>query len=243
MGFSASLVCLGWCIPVIMPYSATAERPGVMSGLASSFLFCVGRLVSYIGLMSLFLIFREIVTISPIFGAVATLVSGIILVLSGLSSVGAIKTHSAFGRLLCQQVASTRSPLFLGVLTGLRPCGPLLAALAFMLTLPTIPRISIFMLSFWIASSVLVMVLGVGQKTRHRQVAQYHWHGNDCYWMLFDTYGKHLAILGNIAIIIINTSLINSSGVSKNAKLQSKLGGMQVAWWSGFCRGSLRLFR
>jgi sulfite exporter TauE/SafE len=161
MGFSASLVCLGWCIPVIMPYSATAERPGVMSGLASSFLFCVGRLVSYIGLMSLFLIFREIVTISPIFGAVATLVSGIILVLSGLSSVGAIKAHSAFGRLLCQQVASTRSPLFLGVLTGLRPCGPLLAALAFMLTLPTIPRISIFMLSFWIASSVLVMVLGV----------------------------------------------------------------------------------
>jgi sulfite exporter TauE/SafE len=161
MGFSASLVCLGWCIPVIIPYSATAERPGIMSGLASSFLFCVGRLLSYIGLVSLFLIFGKIVTISPILGAVATLVSGIILVLSGLSSVGAIKTRSGFGRLLCQQVASTRSPLYLGALTGLRPCGPLLAALAFMLTLHTIPKISLFMFSFWIASSILVMVFGV----------------------------------------------------------------------------------
>lgn len=161
MGFSASLVCLGWCIPVIVPYTATAERPGIASGLTSTFLFSIGRLLSYGCLLSLFLAFKELVPISPALGTVATLISGIILIFSGLSAVGVIQWRSGFGRLLCQQVAGTKSPLYLGVLTGLRPCGPLLAAMAFILTLPTILETGLFMFSFWAASSALLMVLGV----------------------------------------------------------------------------------
>ena len=160
MGLSASLVCLGWCIPVIMPYTATAERPGMASGLTASFLFCVGRLFSYVCLASIFLILRALVPISPVLGTFATLVTGIILIFSGLSSVRIIQWRSGFGRLVCQNVAGTKSPLYLGALTGLRPCGPLLAALTFMLTLPSLLETVLFMFFFWMASSALSLFSG-----------------------------------------------------------------------------------
>ena len=161
MGFSASLVCFGWCVPVITPYTATAAQPGVMSGLISSFLFSVGRLLSYLGLLLVFLALRALVPLSPVIESVAVLVSGMILVVSGLASVGILKWRSGLGRLLCQFTAGARSPLYLGMLTGLRPCGPLLAAMAFMLTLPGAFKAGMFMLFFWMASSVLVITLGV----------------------------------------------------------------------------------
>ena len=161
MGLSASLVCLGWCVPVIMPYTAAAERPGALSGLLTTGLFSIGRLVSYLVLMTVFLAVRTLVPLSPVFGNVASLISGILLILSGLVAAGAIKWRSGFAGMLCGRIAGTKSPLYLGVLTGLRPCGPLLAAMAFMLALPTVPSIGVFMISFWVASSILVIALGI----------------------------------------------------------------------------------
>lgn len=161
MGFSASLVCMGWCVPVILPYTAATERPGLLSGVLTTGLFSIGRLVSYLLLMSVFLAFKALVPLSPALGTIATVISGIILILSGLAAAGAIKLKMGFAGLLCGRIAGTRSPLYLGVLTGLRPCGPLLAAMAFMLALPTALSIGFFMASFWVASSLLVMLLGI----------------------------------------------------------------------------------
>jgi len=161
MGLSASLVCMGWCVPVIMPYTAVSERPSPWSGVLTTGLFSIGRLVSYILLMSVFLVFRTLVPISAVLGTAATIVSGIILIISGLSATGAIRLRMGFAGLLCSRIGGTRSPLYLGVLTGLRPCGPLLAAMAFMLALPSAASIGFFMASFWAASSLLVIVLGL----------------------------------------------------------------------------------
>jgi len=161
MGLSASLVCLGWCVPVIMPYTATTERPGVASGLVTTALFSLGRLISYLLLMAVFLALRALVPLSPVLGTAATVISGVLLILSGLMATGAIKWRSGFAGLLCGRIAGAKSPLYLGVLTGLRPCGPLLAAMAFMLALPTALTIGIFMVCFWAASSLLVIGLGV----------------------------------------------------------------------------------
>ncbi len=161
MGFSASLVCLGWCVPVIMPYTAVAGKPGIISGLLTTGLFSLGRLISYLMLMSVFLAFRALVPLSSALGGIATIVSGILLIISGLSATGAIKLRVGFAAFVCRRIAGTSSPLYLGILTGLRPCGPLLAAMAFMIALPTPIGIGSFMLSFWVASSLLVISLGL----------------------------------------------------------------------------------
>jgi uncharacterized protein len=160
MGFGASLGCLATCLPVLVPYTATAVQPSIRSGLASSLLFSLGRLLAYAVLLTILLLLSEVVTFNPKFEAVATLASGAILLISGLSSLGAFRWNSALSHMLCRHMSTTRSPLYLGVLTGVRPCGPLLAALTFVLTLPGALSMGLFLLFFWLASSFLM--LGVG---------------------------------------------------------------------------------
>ena len=160
MGFGASLGCLASCMPMLLPYTATAERPSIRSGLFSALLFSTGRLIAYAGLLSVFVAVKETISISPTVVAVATLVSGVILILSGLAAFGVFNQPSILGRFLCRHMSGVRSPLYLGILAGIRPCGPLLAAMAFMLTLTGIAEMSIFVLFFWLVSSFLLLAIG-----------------------------------------------------------------------------------
>jgi uncharacterized protein len=160
MGFGASLGCLASCVPILIPYTAVAIRPSMWNGLLSSVLFSMGRLVAYAGLLLVLIALREAFTISLLVEAVAILASGIILIVSGLASLGAFNWNMALSHVLCRHISTTRSPLYLGVLTGVRPCGPLVAALAFVLTLPGVASMGLFLLFFWLASSFLM--LGVG---------------------------------------------------------------------------------
>ncbi|OPX91604.1 MAG: hypothetical protein A4E53_00680 [Pelotomaculum sp. PtaB.Bin104] len=160
MGFSASLSCMAWCVPVIVPYTGAGEKSSLKSGFITSLLFSIGRLFSYAGLLAIFLAMKAIFTLSPVITLVAGLTSGIIMILSGLASMGILPWNNRIGRLVCRQAAGNRSPFYLGLLTGLRPCGPLLAAIAFAITLSETAYIAAFILFFWIASSLLVLVLG-----------------------------------------------------------------------------------
>ncbi len=160
MGFSTSLICLGTCMPILAPYTVMGEKPSILSGLFSAFLFSVGRFIAYVILLALFIILNETVFLSPVVLSGATMVSGIILVLSGLAAFGLFNQPNAISRILCKHMAGTSSPLYLGLLAGIRPCGPLLAAMAFMLTLPGIGDLSVFILVFWLASSLLLLAVG-----------------------------------------------------------------------------------
>jgi uncharacterized protein len=160
MGFGASLGCLASCVPVLVPYTAAAAQPSIRSGLACSALFSLGRLLAYTGLLTVLLALSEMITFDSRLEAGATLASGAILMISGLVSIGAFRWNSALSHTLCRHISTTRSPLYLGLLTGVRPCGPLVAALAFVLTLPGAASMGLFLLFFWLASSCLM--LGVG---------------------------------------------------------------------------------
>ena len=147
---------------MLAPYALSgANKPSVLSGLYSAGLFSLGRLIAYAGLLLVFIAIEEMVSISPALMAAAAVISGVILMLSGLAALGVFNKPSALGRILCRQMSGARSLLYLGILAGLRPCGPLLAALAFMLTLPGAVDMGVFMLVFWLASSILLLAVGV----------------------------------------------------------------------------------
>lgn len=160
MGFSVSLSCMAWYVPVIVPYTGAGEKSSLKSGFITSLLFSIGRLFSYAGLMAVFLAVKAIISISPVITLIAGQVGGIIMILSGLASMGILKWNNRIGQLVCRQAAGNGSPFYLGLLTGLRPCGPLLAAIAFAMTLSETAYIVAFILFFWMASSLLVLVLG-----------------------------------------------------------------------------------
>ena len=160
MGLSASTYCLASCVPVLFPYTGTVGKPSFLSGLSLALLFSTGRLVAYTGLLAAFILLKEFVGMSPIVVAMAMLISGLLLLMSALAAVGLFKGLSWFNRILCGYIAGSKSPLYLGVMTGVRPCGPLLAAIAFVLTLPSIAKGGVFMLCFWLTSSVVLIAIG-----------------------------------------------------------------------------------
>ncbi len=160
MGFGASLGCMATCMPMLIPYTATAANPSIRNGFVSAFTFSIGRLISYAALLLVFLAVKEIINVSSTVVATATLISGIILLLSGLAAFGVFNQPSFPGRFLCRHMSGVRSPLYLGILAGIKPCGPLIAAIAFMLTLPGFAEMSIFILLFWLVSSFFLLVIG-----------------------------------------------------------------------------------
>jgi len=163
MGLSASVYCLSSCVPVLFPYTGTVSKPSFFSGFSLALLFSAGRLIAYVGLLSAFILLKQFVGLSTIVVAIATLISGLLLLLSALAVFGVFNRPSPLDRVLCRYVVGTKSPLYLGLLTGIRPCGPLLAAIAFVLTLSSIANMGAFILFFWLASSVtLFIITGIG---------------------------------------------------------------------------------
>ena len=67
---------------------------------------------------------------------------------------------SVIGSIFCKYTEGKRSLVYLGMLTGLRPCVPLIAALTYSITLTGIGETLTFMMSFWLASSLLIFVIG-----------------------------------------------------------------------------------
>lgn len=160
LGIGLSTSCAVLCTPILVPYIASSTQPSIMRGLYSSLVFSSGRLITYLALGLIFGLLITTVEINPAITATATLVLGLLLVFHGLSVLGLFRIKSVLGSVFCKYTEGKRSLVYLGILTGLRPCVPLVAALTYSVTLTGIGETMTFMFSFWLASSVLIFLIG-----------------------------------------------------------------------------------
>jgi len=160
LGLSLSGSCAALCTPVLVSYIAAAEHPTIFRGLYSSILFSLGRLISCTTLGLLFGSVISSVEISPTITTASTLILGCLVILHGLSALGIFKMRTFIGPSICKYVGTNRSPIYLGMLTGLRPCVPLIAVLTYSITLSGFTEVLLFMLSFWLGSSLLFLLIG-----------------------------------------------------------------------------------
>jgi sulfite exporter TauE/SafE len=160
LGIGLATSCAVICLPILVPYLASSTQPSIMKGLYTTLTFSFGRLITYLALGLIFGLLITTVEINPIITATATLVLGLLLVLHGLSVLGIFKAKSIIGSLFCRYAGGKRSLVYLGMLTGLRPCLPLIAALTYSITLSSMYETVTFMFSFWLASSLLIVLIG-----------------------------------------------------------------------------------
>jgi len=160
LGIGLSVSCAVLCTPILLPHIASSARPSIIRGLYSALVFSSGRLISYLVLGLIFGLLITTVEFNPAITAAATLVLGLLLVFHGLSVLGLFKVKSVLGSFFCRFTEGRRSLVYLGMLTGLRPCVPLIAALTYSITLAGIGETLTFMFSFWLASSVLIFLIG-----------------------------------------------------------------------------------
>jgi uncharacterized protein len=160
MGLSTSLSCVAICVPVIIPYVSLNDNPSWQTGLVSSVAFSFGRFIAYLGLVLIIYLMKSLLPSGPRVEAIGILISGVVCIFSSLTFFNLWKSSSRLSNLFNHVFSGDKPPIFLGMIMGISPCGPLLAALAFSMTLSTLGQMGLFITFFWLASSVLMIFLG-----------------------------------------------------------------------------------
>jgi sulfite exporter TauE/SafE len=157
LGLGLGGSCAAICAPILAPHIA-AEYRTLKKGLIGSIYFSLGRLLTYLLLGAIISYIGIVIWNTRTAGPIIA-VLGIILIVYGLAiSFG---VHTNIGPKICHQFKSSKSTVLLGILTGFRPCFPLIAALTFNITLPNIFEGMFFMGSFWLGSSVYMPLIGI----------------------------------------------------------------------------------
>lgn len=134
-GLLTGLHCVGMCGALVVGYTVKSANTGV-SRYITHFSYAVGKTLSYTIIGALFGAVGAIITFTPFLRGMAGILSGIFLVLFGLSTLDLfpvlgkfrIKTPSQFMRRLGLAYRSTSNPFVIGLLNGLMViCGPLQA--------------------------------------------------------------------------------------------------------------------
>ncbi|MDR2445714.1 MAG: sulfite exporter TauE/SafE family protein [Treponema sp.] len=125
---------LSQCIPAAPPLNAAREG-GRWKALYPAILYNAGRVVSYTTVGVIAGAAGQAFTVSGRFQGAVQLIAGIFMVIMGINMFGffpALRRFNArmpniFVRKIDEQKSGGKSPLIIGILNGLMPCGPLQA--------------------------------------------------------------------------------------------------------------------
>jgi len=135
-----------------------AEHPEAKKGLIASLYFSGGRLVSYL-ILGLLVGYFGKTLFNPLAAALVVTPLGVILMIYGFFiSFG---TQMKYASLICCGFSKVKSTFVLGLILGLRPCLPLIAALTYSVTLSSVLGSLLFMASFWLGSTAYVPIMGI----------------------------------------------------------------------------------
>ena len=156
LGLSTGPLCMGSCLPVLLPFSFNDTSAGSDKNFILKFLgqFLAGRFVSYI-LVGLGVGYIGSIFNSSILNKITLI---IMIFLAGLLIAYGLGVRLS-SRGLCQSAHkyanSKRFPIILGVLTGINVCAPFLLAIFYSFERSTTPMFGvIFFMAFFISTSL-----------------------------------------------------------------------------------------
>lgn len=121
---------LSQCIP-----QPDANAPSKFAALRPSFLYNLGRVVSYTIVGAIVGALGSVISFSGTFKGIVQLLAGVFMVIMGINMLGIFpffrkltpRMPKVFARSIHKQKAGSNSPFYVGLLNGLMPCGPLQA--------------------------------------------------------------------------------------------------------------------
>lgn len=140
IGLVTSVHCVAMCgginLSQCIPRSGEAvSQKGRFSALRPTFLYNLGRVVSYTAVGFLVGALGSVVTFSNTLQGVLKLVAGVFMIIMGINMLGIFpwlrrlnpRMPRMFARKIDKEKSKNSSPLIVGLLNGLMPCGPLQA--------------------------------------------------------------------------------------------------------------------
>lgn len=160
MGIITSLHCLSMCGGIVLSQSMTFKNP-----IKSTLLYNVGRVIAYTTVGGIVGGIGSVVSFSPTLKGYITIFAGGFMILMGLSMLQPfsflrkyVKLPSIFNASKFHQNSNT--PLFIGLATGLMPCGPLQTMQLYALGTGSALKGALAMFVFSIGTVPLMMGLG-----------------------------------------------------------------------------------
>ncbi len=170
---------LSQCIP-----QPDVNSPNKFAALRPSFLYNLGRVISYTAVGAIVGALGSVVSFSGALKGIVQLLAGVFMVIMGLNMLGIFpwlrkltpRMPRAFARGINKQKAGSNSPLYVGLLNGLMPCGPLQAMQLYALSTASPIKGALSMLLFSLGTVPLMFGLGalssvLSKKFTHKVMA------------------------------------------------------------------------
>lgn len=155
-------ICLSQCIP-----KKEGESPNKLSALRPSILYNLGRVISYTVIGGIVGLLGSVISFSGSLKGIVQIIAGVFMVIMGLNLLNIFpwlrklnpRMPKIFARKIYAQKKSN-SPLYVGLLNGLMPCGPLQAMQIYALSTGSALTGALSMFLFSIGTVPLMLAFG-----------------------------------------------------------------------------------
>lgn len=139
IGLLTSVHCVAMCGGICMTQCASKEedqlKPSKFATIRPSLLYNLGRVISYTVIGGLVGALGSVVSFSGMMKGIVQILAGVFMVIMGLNMLQVFpwlrklnpRMPKIFAKKIYKQRAKNNSPLLVGLLNGLMPCGPLQA--------------------------------------------------------------------------------------------------------------------
>ncbi|MDR2295970.1 MAG: sulfite exporter TauE/SafE family protein, partial [Clostridiales Family XIII bacterium] len=172
VGLLTSLHCVAMCgglnLSRCIPQPGEAAGEGRLAALRPSFLYNLGRVIAYTAVGGAVGALGSVLTPTGVFRGAVQLIAGLFMIVVGLNMLGILPQLRRFAPRLPRGLAeridakkgNSGSPLIIGLLNGLMPCGPLQAMQLYALSSGGLLRGALSMLAFCLGTVPLMFGLG-----------------------------------------------------------------------------------
>jgi len=163
VGVLTSLHCVGMCGGIMLSQSLSKESKNKLEAIQPALLYNIGRVISYTILGGLIGALGSVFSLSIAAKAAVQIFAGVFMIIMGLNMAG----FSAFRKFqirlpqfACKAKSRSGSPLIVGLLNGLMPCGPLQTMQLFALGTGSAAKGALAMFVFSIGTVPLMLTFG-----------------------------------------------------------------------------------
>lgn len=172
IGLITSVHCIAMCgginLSQCIPSAAAAPEVGRLTAFRPAFLYNLGRIVSYTVIGGVVGGIGSVFSLSGGFKGAVQIIAGIFMLIMGINMLGIFPWMSRFVPRMPSFIASkigeeksrSKSPLYIGLLNGLMPCGPLQAMQLYALSTGSAVSGALSMLLFSLGTVPLMFGLG-----------------------------------------------------------------------------------
>ncbi|MDR3247591.1 MAG: sulfite exporter TauE/SafE family protein, partial [Treponema sp.] len=207
IGVVTSVHCIAMCGGINLSQSLGAAAPTRGAMMRPALLYNLGRVISYTFIGAIVGALGQVISFSGSMQGIVQLAAGVFMIIMGINMLGlfpalrrfAPHLPAFFGRKIDEvrenggrRVSGARGPLFIGLLNGLMPCGPLQAMQLYALSTGSPLKGGLSMLLFSLGTTPLMFGLGAASS------------------FLSKTFTKKIMTVGAMLVVILGLSMFSN---------------------------------